>query len=328
MSVRDKPARVAERDENPRLVVAIATYNGRELLEVVLPSLRDQVFSDFRTVVVDDASNDGSAAWLREQWPEVEVIVHPQNRGVTAALNSCLRAGPSEFVALLNNDVELDPNCLGELVAALDAYPEAGVAAAKLIDFHDRTRIDGAGDTYEWTGLASRRGQGKRDVGQYDQPEPVFGACACAALYRRSALSAVGDFDEQLFAFYEDVDWSFRAQLLGFTCRYVPTAVAYHMGSATLGREPSDFTLYQYLRNAIWVVAKNYPASALLRYGYKFVNAQRGNLLWTIKTRRGRVFARAWRDAMRGLPAILRKRHEVQRSRKVGLRELRRLIGT
>jgi GT2 family glycosyltransferase len=327
MIVSDSDVRAGQPAQNPRLTAGIATYNGRQLLEVVLPSLRAQTFRNFRTVVVDDASADGTAAWLREQWHEVEVIVHSQNRGVTAALNSCLHAGSSEFVALLNNDVELDPNCFSELIAALDAHPDAGAAAAKLIDFHDHGVIDGAGDVYEWTGLASRRGHGERDVGQYQDPRQIFGACACVALYRRSAVTAVGDFDEQLFAFYEDVDWSFRAQLLGFTCRYVPTAVAYHMGSATFGRDSSDFMIYQYLRNVIWVVAKNYPRSALVRYGYKFWNAQRGNFLWTVKTRRGKVFVRAWRDALRGMPSILRKRRQVQRSRTIGLRELRQVIG-
>jgi GT2 family glycosyltransferase len=312
----------------PRLTVSIATYNGRNLLEIVLPSLARQTFRDFRVAVVDDASADDTVAWVTTHWPEVEVITHPYNRGVTATLNSCLHARKSEFVALLNNDVELEPNCLAELVRALDAHPGAAVAAAKLIDFRDRALLDGAGDTYEWTGLASRRGQGTPDQGQYDTPSEIFGACGCVALYRGSALETVGDFDEQLFAFYEDVDWSFRAWLVGLTCRYVPTAVAYHMGSETLSREPSEFTLFHYWRNAIWVVAKNYPASALVRYGYKFVNSQLGNLLWALKTGRGRVFVRAWGDALRGMPTILRKRTVVQRSRTIGLRELKKVIGS
>jgi GT2 family glycosyltransferase len=310
-----------------RLSAAILTYNGRQLLETILPSLAAQRYRDFEPIVVDNGSTDDTVRWLHAEWPELKVVSLPENIGVAAALNVCLRVNQSDMVALLNNDVELDPECLAELVNALDAHPEAGVATAKLLDFYDREVIDGAGDTYEWTGLASRRGQGARDVGQYDQARAVFGACGCVAVYRRSALRAVGGFDDQLFAFYEDVDWSFRAQLLGFSCRYVPTAVAYHMGSATLGREMSDFMLYHYWRNQTWVVAKNYPLSALLRFGYRFLNSQRGNLLWAVRTGRSRVFARAWRDAMRGMPKVVRKRREVQRSRAIGLRELEALIG-
>ena len=148
----------------PRLTVGIPTYNGRELLEIVLPSLRRQVFRDFRVVVVDDASSDDTVAWLAEHWPEVEVIVHPSNRGVTAALNSCITADRAELVALLNNDVELDPRCLGELVDALAAHPEAAVACAKLLDYSHRELLDGAGDDYSWGGRAKRRGKGMRDT--------------------------------------------------------------------------------------------------------------------------------------------------------------------
>jgi GT2 family glycosyltransferase len=310
-----------------RVTATVLTYNGRALLEVVLPSLAAQRFRDFKTVVVDNGSTDDTLQWLREHWPEVEVVAVSENIGVTAALNVCLRAGDGEFVALLNNDVELDRGCLEQLVAGLDAHPEAGSAAAKLIDFYDRGVIDGAGDIYGWSGEATRRGKGARDVGQFDDPGPIFGACGGAALYRRSALRVVREFDEQLFALCEDVDWSFRAQLLGYSCRYVPTAVAYHMGSATIGQGLTDFMLYHSWRNGIWVAVKNYPLSAQVRHGHRLLLSQAHTLVWAIQTHRVGIFMRAWRDALRGMPAILRKRRDIQRSRRVGLRELERVIG-
>jgi GT2 family glycosyltransferase len=310
-----------------RVTAIVLNYNGRALLEVIMPSLAAQRYRDFATVVVDNGSRDDSRQYLAERWPDVQVIPIPRNVGVAAALNCGIRAARGEFVALLNNDVELDQNCLGELLDALARYPEAAVAATKLVDFYNRALLDGAGDVYEWTGVADRRGQGVRDVGQYDSPRAIFGACGGAALYRRTAVETIGPFDEQFFAFKEDVDWSFRAQLLGFTCRYVPSAIAFHMGSATLGRGPGDFTLYQNWRNGIWVVAKNYPAAALLRHGYRFVNAQRGTLRWARETGHFGVFLRAWFDALRGTPSIWRKRLRVQRSRKVSLRQLEEVIG-
>ncbi len=310
-----------------RVTAAVLTYDGRELLEVVLPSLASQSFRDFRTLVVDNGSSDDSVLWLRENWPDVEVVALPENVGVTAALNVCLRESDTEFVALLNNDIEMAPDSLGELVAALDAHPEAGSASAKLIDFYDRAVIDGAGDVYRWTGEATRRGKGARDLGQFDHPRPIFGACGGAALYRRSALARVGLFDEQLFALCEDVDWSFRAQLLGYSCRYVPSAVVYHMGSVTIGQGLSDFTLFHTWRNGIWGVVKNYPASALLRHGPTVLGSQAGTLVWAVQNGRTGVFLRAWLQAIRGMPEVLRKRREVQRSRTAGLRELERVIG-
>jgi GT2 family glycosyltransferase len=278
-------------------------------------------------VVVDDASTDSTPEWLKANWPEVEIIVHPVNRGVTATLNDCLRSGDGELVALVNNDIELHPNCLAELVRALDAHPKAASAAAKLIDFYDRERVDGAGDIYDWTGDANRRGRGERDVGQYGREQPVFGACAGAAIYRRAALETVGLLDEDFLAYYEDVDWSFRAQLLGFTAQYVPTAIAYHIGGATIGEDVSEFGLYQAWRNAIWVALKNYPASAIVRHGHEFLLAQAHHYVWARQTGRERVFMRAWRDALRGMPSVLRKRRAVQASRRVGLKELERVIG-
>lgn len=312
----------------PRVTVAIATYNGRELLEVVLGSLCEQRFRDFCVVVVDDASSDDTVAWLAARWPDVQTIVHERNRGVTAALNTCLRSGErSELVALLNNDVELAPDCLAELVAALDEHPRAGVSCAKLLDFYDRALLDGAGDTYTWGGEANRRGQGQPDGARYNTPQAVFSACGAAALYRQTALAAVGMLDERMYALYEDVDWCFRAQLAGWSCRYVPAAVAYHMGSATLGKGASDFALLHNWRNSIWVVVKNYPASALVRHAPALAIVQARNLAIALRRGRGRLWLRVWREALAQMPALVRERRHVQRGRVRSMAELDALIG-
>jgi GT2 family glycosyltransferase len=309
------------------MVLAIATRDGRHLLEQMLPSVAAQRFRDFRLVVVDDASSDGTRQWLAERWPEVEVIVLAGNVGVTAALNACLQAvGDAEFLGLFNNDMELDRDCLGELVAALRAHSDAGFAGAKLVDFHRRDVLDGAGDVFYWGGTGWRRGHGESDCGQYDHPQAIFGACAAGALYRRTALDAVGPFYEPFFAFFEDVDWSFRAQLAGIACRYVPTAVAYHMGSATLGAGMTDFTRYHLTRNGIWLVLRDYPAQALVRQMPRLLRVQ---LLALRDVRRhGQLgpWGRAWRDALRGLPAALRDRRDVQSRRRVSVRRLEQVI--
>jgi GT2 family glycosyltransferase len=317
----------AETGERPPLVTAaIPTYNGRHLLDTVLRSLQAQSFGDHRVVVVDNASQDGTPEWLREHWPAVQVIVHPRNLGVAASLNTCVRAAAGEYVLLLNNDVELEPRCMEELVAALRAHPEVAVVGAKLLDFSRRELLDGTGDVYSWAGFAYRRGQGEFDHGQYDARHEVFGACGAAAMYRRSAFEAVGPFDEQYFAYGEDVDWAFRAQLAGYGARYVPSAVAYHVGSASLGPRVSEFTLYQNWRNQIWVVAKNYPASALVRHAPDLLLGQLAALLVATRQRCLGEWLRAWRDALAGLPAVLAKRRRVQRSRRRGRRELEPLL--
>ncbi len=311
----------------PLLTVAVLSYDGRHLLEVILPSLARQHFGDFEVVVVDNGSRDDTLAWLGEHWPQVEVVSLPENVGVTAALNVCARAGRGELVGLFNNDLELEPDCLGELVRALHEHPQTGWVAAKLRDFQQRELLDGAGDVFTWAATGGRRGHGELDRGQYDTPQEIFGACGGAAVYRRSVLAAVGEFDEDFFAFYEDVDWNLRAQLAGFSCRYVPTAVVYHMGSATIGRGLSDFTRYHLWRNTLWIIAKDLPAGALLRHAPQLLLGQLVNLAVAVKDRKLGIWLRVWRDALRGLPRVLRKRREVQARRRIGLDALEAIVG-
>jgi hypothetical protein len=313
--------------EAPLLTVAVLSYDGRHLLETILPSLAHQSFRDFEVVVVDNGSRDGTPAWLDEHWPQVQVVSLAENIGVTAALNVCARSGRGELVGLFNNDLELDEACLGELVRALREHPEAGWAGAKLRDFQQRDTIDGAGDVFTWAATGGRRGHGERDVGQYEQPRAIFGACGGAALYRRTALRRVGEFDEDFFAFYEDVDWNLRAQLAGLSCRYVPTAVVYHMGSATIGRGLSDFTRYHLWRNTLWIVAKDLPPSSLLRHAPQLVLGQLMNLAVAVRDRKLGIWLRVWRDALRGLPRMLHKRRDVQARKRISAGALEAVVG-
>jgi hypothetical protein len=243
---------------------------------------------------------------------------------VTVALNACLRAARTELVALFNNDMELAPACLQELVAELDRQPGIGSVTPKMLDFTDRTVLDGAGDQLNWRGGGRRRGHAERDVGQYERAEEIFGPCGGAAIYRRKALQAVGYFDEDYFAYYEDIDWAFRARLLGIGCRYVPSAVLFHHGSATLGRGISEFNGYHLWRNPVWLVAKCYPAGALLRHAPALLRGQSGNLYTALRERKLRVWARAIRDAVKGLPVALGKRRRLQRTRVISTAELER----
>jgi GT2 family glycosyltransferase len=305
------------------VTAVVLTYNGRELLEIVLPSLAAQTCPGLRLLVVDNGSRDDSLAYLASEWPDVEVVAIPDNVGVTKALNAGLEAAAdAEFVALFNNDMEMEPDCLSELVRALVEHPEAGSAGAKLVDFHRRDVLDGTGDTLRWTGLATRRGHGEPNDGRYGEAEAVFGACGGAALYRREALRQVGLLDESFFAFSEDVDWALRAQLAGWTCRYVPSAVVYHMGSATIGRGLSDFTAYHLWRNAIWMIVKNYPAEALLKRAPALAFGFGLNMAAAWWEGKLDVWGRAMRDAFLGLPGALWRRRAVQKTRRVSLAEL------
>jgi GT2 family glycosyltransferase len=323
MGRRARPPERGRPVSEPPVTAVVLNYDGRRLLETILPSLASQDLAGMRVVVVDNGSSDDSVAWLAREWPSVEVVHLPENVGVTRALNVCLSAaGQSEFVALLNNDLELAPQFMSELVRALRAHPEAGSAGGKLLDFHEREVIDGAGDTLSWRGNGHRRGHGERDRGQFEQPQAILGACGGAVVYRRSAVREVGPFDEDFYAFFEDVDWSLRAQVAGFQCRYVPSAVVYHMGSATIGRGLTDFTRYHLWRNGIWLVLKSLPLSVIARHAHQLILGQAINLVVAVRDRKLRIWLRAQRDAWRAVPALARKRAAVQRTRRLTAREL------
>jgi GT2 family glycosyltransferase len=306
----------------PELTVVIPNYNGRALLEPMLASLQAQTFGPFMTVVVDDCSSDDSVEYLAEHWPAVKVIRLASNGGVTAAMNACLAAADTDLVALFNNDMELEPDCLSELVGELERHPEIGSVTPKMLDFVDRSVLDGAGDLLSWRGGGRRRGYGVKDSGQYGVHEEVFGPCGGAALYRRATLDVVGGFDEDFYAYYEDIDWAFRAQLAGMRCRYVPTAVLYHRGSATLGKGMTDSNCYQLWRNPIWLIVKCYPAATIVRHLPALVRGQAGNLFVALRLRKLRIWLRAMGSAYRGLPTSWRKRRLIQGSRVITLSEL------
>ena len=312
----------------PRVSVVIPSWNGRALLDTVLPSLELQRYRDFETVVVDNGSADGTADHLRMRWPWAELVALPENLGFAAGVNRGIERARGDYVALVNNDVELHPSFLGELVAALDAAPRAAAATAKMLRFDDRGAIDGTGDALRWSGVVMPRGRGERDRGQYDEPAEVFSACGGAALYRRAAFEEVGPFDEAFFAQMEDVDWGFRARLLGYGCRYVPGAVAYHMGSASMRREgrPDPWFWGLPVRNCIWMWLKDYPRDCLLRNAHLLLAHELAGLYFAAREGMARAQLRAWRDALRGLPRVLRQRREIQSRRCVGRRELERIV--
>lgn len=310
----------------PRVTAVVLNYNGRRLLDVILPSLAAQRYRDFTTVVVDDASEDDSCSYLAERWPEVEVVAIPENVGVAGALNRGVRAARSEFVALLNNDLELEPEWLGEMVAGLVRHPDAASVACKLRRYHDRQRLDGTGDMLGRRLVAIPRGSGELDEGQYDEETEILTPTAGAALYRASALAEVGPFDESFWAYFEDVDWGLRAQLAGLRSWYVPSALAYHIGGATTGGDSNPLYLVLHQRNRIGLMVKDLPLSVLLRNASAIVRELARTFHHGLRQRMLRVYVRAWLSAIWHMPRWLRSRRHIQRGRRVPASRIQELL--
>jgi GT2 family glycosyltransferase len=246
--------------------IVIPNFNGKAFLPACLDSLQRQSHSDFHVIVVDNGSSDGSVEFLQQRYPEVEVIVRAQNTGFSAAVNSGIQATTAPFIFLLNNDTELDEYCLEKIVIATELKTEFDFFACKMLNYHDRSVLDGAGDAFLRAGVGYRIGTMEKDNEFYSTARQVFGACAGAALYRREFFEELGLFDEDFFAYLEDVDINFRANSRGKKCWYVPGARVYHIGSATTGSKINPFTVRLSTRNNLCLLVKNYPLSLLFRF--------------------------------------------------------------
>jgi GT2 family glycosyltransferase len=307
------------------VTLAILNYNGRELLPIVLSSIERQTATGFAVHVLDDASTDDSLDYLAAHWPAVAVFPSSVNSNVTASMARAIELASTRYVALLNNDLELDPRWLAEMRAALEAHPEAASADGKMLRFHQRDTLDGAGDVMGRNGYPRRRGQGEPDSGQFEAAGEVFSATGGAALYRREAFATVGNFDTDFVAYYEDVDWGFRARLLGMTTRYVPGAVSYHVGSATTGAHADRF-LSLIVRNQMLVVIKDFPAASLLRQAPRLIFFELKWLGFHALHGYAPAHLRGLAGALRALRPTLRKRRAIQRARTVSGRELERAL--
>ncbi len=216
-----------------RITVIVVNWNGKRFLSECLESLRRQTYRNFSTLVVDNGSEDDSVAFIEQHFPEVGIIPLSHNTGFAYANNIALKTLDTEYAAMLNNDAVADEKWLEALVNALDRCPEAGMAGSKMLFYDAKDMIDRVGDAYSTAGTGLLRGRGMPSE-SYHQAEKIFGACAGAALYRTAMFRDIGLFDEDFFILYEDVDLSFRAQLKGYECLYVPDAIAYHKASATI----------------------------------------------------------------------------------------------
>ena len=314
----------APRDSS--VLVIVVNFNGGAMLRACLDSLQQQHFRDFRTVVVDNASTDGSVDGLEVTYPWVHVIRSPRNLGFAAGNNLALReAGSARWVALLNPDAVARPDWLERLVIAARAHPQFGLFSSRLLADEAGTVLDGAGDAYHVWGVPWRVGHGQAATGKFLNAREIFAPCAAAALYCREVFQDTGGFDEDFFCYVEDVDLAFRARLLGHRSLYVPDSIAVHIGSGVVGRH-SDFQIYHGHRNLVWTWVRNMPAALLWLYIPAHLALTLVSLLVFAMRGRGAPIWRAKRDAWRGLPRAWAKRRATQASRTASTIELLALM--
>ena len=311
---------------SPPVSVVIPNWNGEALLPTCLDALRRQTCRDFETIVVDNASRDGSVRLLQERYPEVTIITLQSNLGFAGAVNAGIMAARGDILALLNNDTEASPGWLEALLSAFRNHSAIGMVASRIMLFDQRHVFHSAGDLYGRDGIPRNRGVWEEDRGQYASREYVFGPCGGAAAYSRQLMLDAGLFDERFFAYLEDVDMAWRAQLLGYRCLYEPEALVYHRLSATGGGPTASFYTG---RNTLAVIYKDVPPELTRRYWRHMLQAQLRISADAIRSWRGAAARARLRGQLAGIPfslSLARSRKEQQRRRRASLEYLESLL--
>lgn len=312
--------------EAKKVYVVIPNWNGADRIRSCLDSLKEQG-QDHTVIVVDNGSVDKSVEIIEMYYPDTVLIRHSKNKGFAGGVNVGIRRAieqGAKYVALLNNDAVADDNWLNHLVKFLEDNPKAGIATSKICD-DKKTHLDSTGDLYTIWGLPYPRGRGEAFSDKYDKETWIFGASGGASLYRIKMLEQIGLFDEDFFAYYEDVDISFRAQLAGWKVAYVPKAVVYHEIGAT-SSAIKGFTTYQTLKNLPLLLWKNVPWAIMPKVWPRLVLAYSGLVVSALS--RGQVG-----PVLKGLvvgtvlwPKKLVQRYQIQQKRKVSVEYIDSMI--
>lgn len=249
-----------------RIDIVVLNYNTRDLLAQCLPVvLRESQIPGARVVLVDNHSSDGSAAYVRTQFPEIHLIELPENAGYAGGYNQALAQLDADYFVLLNSDAEPGPNWLKPLLHLAENTPQFGAAQPHILDYYQRDKFEYAGaaggymDRFGYPFCRGRIfGQVEKNQGQYTQTQPVFWATGAALFVKRQAWLEAGGLDEAFFAHFEEIDLCWRLQLKGYSIWSCADSVIYHMGGGTLANQSPRKT-YLNFRNNLLMLYKNLP---------------------------------------------------------------------
>lgn len=242
--------------------IIIPNFNGLELLKICLPSLKKQTFKDFEIIVVDNGSSDGSSDYIKASFKGIRCIELKENFGFSKAVNIGIKRSNGKYIVLLNNDSEMDKECMKMLLKAAANHNEVGFVSAKILQFNNRNKIDNAGDYMDSSGHLLTRGFGDNEK-LYKKGEYIFLGTGSGTLFKREVFDEVGHFDKDFFFYMEDADLCFRAQLAGFKGWFEPKAKIYHIRMATSSKYFKDYESLVF-RNMTMMIIKNFPAGFLL----------------------------------------------------------------
>jgi GT2 family glycosyltransferase len=310
--------------------VLIVTYNSASTIEQCLLSLSSQSFKNFEVLFLDNHSQDETKNIVEALLPRLNLsftrFYSDENLGFAAGNNFLLRHAKGLYIALLNPDAFADCRWLEAMVVVQESHPEVGICASKLLTA-DGSFIDSAGDGFSSVLKSFKRGEGKASIA-YMTTEPVFGACAGAALYRRSMIEEIGFFDDDFFLIHEDADINFRAQSAGWRVMFVHDAIVYHKIHGSMGKM-SDVQVYYNLRNLEFVRIKNMPASMLLKHTPGLLTGALAEFIYFVVIHgKLRLYCLAKKDVIRQFPLMYEKRRALFQGGKNRADEVDKLISS
>ncbi len=311
-------------DRRRTVSIIVVNWNGERFLNDCLEALDRQSYAEREIIFVDNGSTDSSVNLVRESFPNFELVELTENRGFTGGNSAGIRVATGEFIALVNNDTRVSERWLENLLHPMVEDPGIGICASKIL-IDGGNLINSAGDGLTTAAVGFNRGL-EVDSSHYYDTEPLFGACGAAVLYRRKMLEEIGFLDEDFFLYDEDSDLNFRAQLSGWKCEYVPTAIVSHQVNATAVKL-SDLHVYHHTRNLEFVWIKNMPSGLMLRFAHHKLIQEIGAFCYLcIRHMKWVPFFRAKRDALRMFPLMWRKRREIQREKKVSNHYIEKIL--
>lgn len=263
--------RLNEENQSPLVSIIILNLNGLKHLDTCLKSVAKTTYPNLEVILVDNGSTDGSVEYVTKHHPSVKIVRNNRNLGFAAANNVGIRVTRGDYVILLNNDTEVDPNWVSELVQVAESDPLVAACQPKILDFYDRKMFEyagAAGGFIDIYGYPLARGRVfdfvEEDHGQYDDPCYIFWASGAAMLIKRRALDKTGSLDEKFFIYHEETDLCWRFHLSGYRVVFVPSAKVFHKGGATFKRKPYA-SWYLLHRNDFMMLLKNYSIRNLFK---------------------------------------------------------------
>ncbi len=298
-------------------IIILASRQAREHLETCLPSALEQTYPNLEIILVDNQTTDDSATFTRENYPQVRVLSTPKQMGFSDANNWAMKQARGEFYFLVNEDTELEPDCIAECVRVMARSDRIAAVAPKMKLFYMRDFFNSMGNSTHPNGQSHDNFIGYLDIGQFDATDQVFTACFGAAMLRRSAVEEIGYMDERFFVYYSDADWAFRARIYGYEVVAAPQAVVYHKFTATISTMDSMFKLGLIIYSRLRFAWKNFDFRRACRFLWIYLKEDLGNLVWALYKRRYDVAGTYFRRRLQwvfSLPEVTVARWQTRRA--------------